>query len=740
MLSSAFNHPLLRHTPARICLGAVIALRCLFFLLTIFVLDYVIGLGSSPYVLSLSATLGVVVGSLVRYTRLRLSGVVLALVAVYLAFRLIAGLIGLMPTSSANSIFWSYNLLTHGGLNFLFFCLAALSSWFFWSWLHTITLELLAVSSVIIYFLSGHRGFHLDTPRMINTLAWHFGVSTLSMFVLIGSLSVAVLLLYLFIATLPASPRLMPGKQQARFHPTSPRILGSCLVVGLVIGVVTLVSSQVHSHYDQIVLTRTANGVGQEDEAGLSPLGFHSALGSTNQPAALVRLEGDYAENPYSPMLYLRENALSRLTTRELVRADARFDRDISFGKPGEGFIGQEDPSLVSRVPLIQSIYTLTKHERAFAVDYPASIVRLKNPAPERFKSTFKAYSIAPGFSSSELDTSRPGDPRWSDEERKLYLETHTDGRYGELARKIAGNIENPHRKVLAVTNYLVKNAIYTLAPGHEVEPDADPVEPFLFGDLRGYCVHFAHATTYMLRALNIPARIATGYLTDLSQSRDGHILLRMSDRHAWAEAYFEGKGWIPFDTQPEQVESHADTQVDSKLLEELMGMLGPEEEILSDDLLEDEQNVFEPDRYFIPGRREVLIVLALIVLVLLSIKLYLRYSWLLPSSIPVHLKRSYRALCSYLYDLGYPRYFGETRSEYRRRIVSQLQLETLGCTDRLLRTIYASDGIDALSTREVGELRCKDFKALRKMPIWKRIWAALNPMSALSIVGGSRW
>ena len=136
-----------------------------------------------------------------------------------------------------------------------------------------------------------------------------------------------------------------------------------------------------------------------------------------------------------------------------------------------------------------------------------------------------------------------------------------------------------------------------------------------------------------MLRSLGIPARIATGYLTDLSQAKDGHILLRMSDRHAWAEAYITQKGWVPFDTQPEQVESHADTQVDLKLLEELMGLVGPGEELFDEDLLDGETGVIEPNSYPLPAKRYIYITVLGTFLFLLILKLYLRFSCYLPGN-----------------------------------------------------------------------------------------------------------
>lgn len=66
-----------------------------------------------------------------------------------------------------------------------------------------------------------------------------------------------------------------------------------------------------------------------------------------------------------------------------------------------------------------------------------------------------------------------------------------------------------------------------------------------------GYCVHFAAAMVFMARELNIPARIAIGYLPGTQTSVTGdtaHYEVTSDDLHAWPELYFPGIGWVPFE------------------------------------------------------------------------------------------------------------------------------------------------------------------------------------------------
>lgn len=80
-----------------------------------------------------------------------------------------------------------------------------------------------------------------------------------------------------------------------------------------------------------------------------------------------------------------------------------------------------------------------------------------------------------------------------------------------------------------------------------------------------GYCVHFASAMAVMARTLDIPSRVAVGFLPgeatdDLVQ---GRVSYRVTTRnvHAWPELYFDGIGWIRFEPTPGRgfVPSYAD-------------------------------------------------------------------------------------------------------------------------------------------------------------------------------------
>ena len=73
-------------------------------------------------------------------------------------------------------------------------------------------------------------------------------------------------------------------------------------------------------------------------------------------------------------------------------------------------------------------------------------------------------------------------------------------------------------------------------------------VDEFLFDTRLGYCEHYASAFVVLMRALDVPARVVTGYQGGEMNPVDGFMTVRQSDAHAWAEVWVAGRGWIRVD------------------------------------------------------------------------------------------------------------------------------------------------------------------------------------------------
>lgn len=82
----------------------------------------------------------------------------------------------------------------------------------------------------------------------------------------------------------------------------------------------------------------------------------------------------------------------------------------------------------------------------------------------------------------------------------------------------------------------------------------ADPelhMTEFLTKTRSGHCEYFASAMALMLRSLDIPARIVTGYFSDEFNEAGGYFMIRRQHAHSWVESWIEPHGWVTFDPTP---------------------------------------------------------------------------------------------------------------------------------------------------------------------------------------------
>ncbi len=79
-----------------------------------------------------------------------------------------------------------------------------------------------------------------------------------------------------------------------------------------------------------------------------------------------------------------------------------------------------------------------------------------------------------------------------------------------------------------------------------------DELEAFLDedGGRVGYCEQFAASMAVMARVLEIPSRVAIGFLTP-TRVGEGVYEYSSRDLHAWPELYFPGAGWVLFEPTP---------------------------------------------------------------------------------------------------------------------------------------------------------------------------------------------
>jgi transglutaminase-like putative cysteine protease len=133
---------------------------------------------------------------------------------------------------------------------------------------------------------------------------------------------------------------------------------------------------------------------------------------------------------------------------------------------------------------------------------------------------------------------------------RELFLQLPAlDPRVAELARSFTSDDPSDLARARSLERHLRSDYGYTLElPDRELP---DPLANFLFTRRKGHCEYFASSMAVMLRALGIPARLATGFQSGVYNPVSDLWLVRASDAHSWVEAWIPGYGWKTFDPTP---------------------------------------------------------------------------------------------------------------------------------------------------------------------------------------------
>jgi transglutaminase-like putative cysteine protease len=146
---------------------------------------------------------------------------------------------------------------------------------------------------------------------------------------------------------------------------------------------------------------------------------------------------------------------------------------------------------------------------------------------------------------------------------RYLQLPPSLPQRVSDLAAKVTASGTNTFDKAQLLESYLKNTYPYTNEPDMSRQKSADVADAFLFEIKEGYCDYYSTAFVVMARSVGIPARWVKGYASGFDPSLvergrfagglidpdgAGTYTVRNADAHSWAEVYFEGFGWIPFE------------------------------------------------------------------------------------------------------------------------------------------------------------------------------------------------
>ena len=296
---------------------------------------------------------------------------------------------------------------------------------------------------------------------------------------------------------------------------------------------------------------------------------------TTPTPMAVVTLHNDCP--PLSGRYYFRGETYSRLEgPRLFVDPDPAIDPDFVREFPTEASPPSNDPPGM----ILATLSTMEAFPHPIGLFNTRTFEPRQNADPSQFKRTY-AFTTdpLPPFQPAMLKLGA-SNPNWSPELLKHYLALPDDPRYLQLATQILSAaakeqpeaFAHPSAMLYAATirRWVETHMIYTLKPTPTT--DADVTAAYLFGDRRGFCSYIASATTYLLRAAGVPARVSVGFVVPAQRRGLGSTMLLLeSDQHAWCEIYMDRVGWFPIDPAVERSEEPSKPEPD-KATQNLLG------------------------------------------------------------------------------------------------------------------------------------------------------------------------
>jgi transglutaminase-like putative cysteine protease len=252
---------------------------------------------------------------------------------------------------------------------------------------------------------------------------------------------------------------------------------------------------------------------------------------------------------------YWRAATLDRYTGRVMANStltSARLDRSqpiegnmqtdearkfveysVTLLAPSSSVIYAPDTPMTVSIP---SMYEYRGAQNDFALLRPIT--------PIREQQRYSVLTSVSTASTSELRQAGTIYPQWT--RPYLQLPPALPKQVEDEAWRVVGDSTNVYDAASNIEQYLRAFKYSTRVP---VPPaDKDWVSFLLFDSKEGYCDYYATAMMVMLRAVKIPARVASGYVTGEWDPATQSYLVSEKHAHTWTEVYFPGYGWINFE------------------------------------------------------------------------------------------------------------------------------------------------------------------------------------------------
>jgi transglutaminase-like putative cysteine protease len=280
--------------------------------------------------------------------------------------------------------------------------------------------------------------------------------------------------------------------------------------------------------------------------SGSLRMGGVAELAVDDSIALRARFDGPV---PPRDRMYWRGPVLSRFDGREWHRGEALFSRGVPApaqlrltGTP-VAYEMTLEPSRLPMLPLLEATNEVPAALDSRSVQRSDLQWITDRPVTERLRFSARAWlDFSHGPQSADFSLR-------DETELPVGYNPRTLAWAAQLQRRpeLAG--AGPERLAQAVLDHITAGFTYTLTPGvYGDDEGRQAIDEFWLDRREGFCEHFAAAFVVILRALDVPARIVTGYQGADPQLQDGYVVVRNSHAHAWAEVWLDGRGWVRVD------------------------------------------------------------------------------------------------------------------------------------------------------------------------------------------------
>ncbi len=400
-----------------------------------------------------------------------------------------------------------------------------------------------------------------------------------------------------------------------------------------------------------------------------------------------------------------------------------------------------QDPDYRERFPVKQEYFLVNFDPTSLVgMNYPVRVVPLKNWDASSFLRIYSVESKVSGASANDLN--RAPRPVMAPDFRRFYTNYGDDAQIRQLAEELTARQTTYFGKVRALESYLQENYLYSLRPG--LAEEGDQLKHFLLKSRKGYCSYFAFAMALMARSLDIPARVAVGFLADPSKEVLNFYEIRAYQAHAWVEVYFGELGWIEFDPTSENLAPDQDIRFlfsfDFDHLSSLIEEILDHQQLLTEEIAETPSftsRLLRLGEEIIRGASLLarfwyitLPVLYLLSLLTIKYRFYGRY--LLAKDKRDKIKQLFRSSLTIPYSLGWIRGAGESILEYSVRCSEKHALPLGPWAEHYLKAVF-DDRYDQGNFAKGMQLYREFARSLRRaLPLPVRFLAILNPVGSL--------